>query len=445
MMKFSKQLGAAILSGCMLVSATGIPVFAADSEDPAEPVVMTAEIQLKGTSAEAKGSNVTVAGTTVTISASGNYAISGTLDDGQIVVNVPDLTADPGTVKLFLNGVSVTGVKEAPLYIVNAEKTSLNLGDGTENFFYDGGKFTETEAVIFAKDDITVKSGGELGTGKLRVEAKNDNYGIHCNNDFKMTGGNLKVKTESTDGIRGKTSVEIKGGNLDVNAGGDGIKSTKGEVLISDGTMRIKASNDAVQGETKLEISGGSLVANGDRSLTNAAGTVNITGGKILATATDNQIPKLTSTQPVLTFQLSEQIVKDNPIRLLSGSDVVFEENPDKKMNFVMVSSPDLKSGSTYEVQIGDAGKAEAVLSADQMLTDIGTVTVNPKLAVNYDIDGNGTASVADAVLLARMVASDKTVVVDHDVVERADLDGDGTVAVPDLTQIIKFLAGRFT
>ena len=279
-MKQAKKFTAALLCGTVLLAAIPVPaVTAADDPAAAEPAVMDCVVTMDGTTATATNDKVKIEGGKITISASGSYEFTGKLDDGQIYVNIADEAADPGTVKLFLNNATITGKSDAAILIENAENTSINILDGTENFISDGATYPEkVTAAIYAKDDLTIKSGGENGDGKLRIEAMTQDA-VHCNNDLKITGGTLKVKTEQGDGLRGKTSVEIKGGKVDVNADGDGIKSTKGKVEISGGKIEIKAGNDAVQGETSVLISGGDLKANGDRGLTNTAGKVTITGG----------------------------------------------------------------------------------------------------------------------------------------------------------------------
>ena len=410
-------------------------VFAVTDSNGTE-IDMTAVITLNGTTAEATGDHVTVEGNKITISASGQYEISGTLEDGQIIVNVPDETADPGTVKLYFNGVDITGVSDAALLVENAENTSINLVEGTENFLYDGLTYTETTAVVYAKDDITIK-----GEGKLRIEAAYQ-QGLHCNNDVKITGGTIKVKTEAADAIRGKTSVEVKGGNIDINSGGDGIKSTKGDVTISGGSIEIKASNDAVQGETSLKITGGTLKANGDRSLTYAAGSVIITGGTILATATDNQIAAIDTTQNAVMFQTAAQQVKDQIIAVRNGDSTVFEMIPDKKFDYVMISSPELSAETEYMLSIG--GKDCAAFRLSDALTVLEPVTVPADtITVNYDVDCNGFEDVRDAVCLARIITEDTTLEINDEVLSRSDVNCDGYFNLRDLTLLLQFLAGN--
>ena len=266
------------------------------NDNPQEkPAVDAVKIHLKNTSIEVEGENATVEGAKVTITHSGEYYVDGTLDDGQIIVNIADETADPETVKIFLNGANITG-KSAPAILVNnAKNTSINIIDGTENIISDGdtvyaGDFAKA-AVIEAKDDITIK-GGEKGDGVLNITA-NIQDAVSCNNDIKINGGDINITTLNTenknDGIKAKKSITVKDGSLKVEAEGDGIKSSKDAVAFEGGKTKIKAGNDAVQAETTIDISGGILIAGGDRGLTAVTG-INITGGTVIATATDKQV-----------------------------------------------------------------------------------------------------------------------------------------------------------
>ncbi len=468
-MKNIKKIGAVMLSTGILLSA--MPLLPVCAEDAATAEAMTAKITLSETSATATGSNVKIEGTKITISASGSYEFTGKLNDGQIVVNVEDTTLDKETVKLFFNNVDITGLTAAPVYVVNAKNTSINLMDGTVNTLTDGEKYgTDTTAVIYAKDDITIKSGGTEGTGKLKIVA-NYQQGIHCSNDLKITGGDIDVKAELADGVRGKESVEIKGGKLDVNAGGDGVKSTKGYVLISGGDTEIKAGNDAVQGEANvtdsktnevhkgISITGGSLKANGDRALTNAAGEAEITGGVVFATATkdtvkegqteqkDNTIKVSASAQPILMFNTTEQQVKDQRVELKNaGADtVVFSKNPNKKYDYVLISSPELKAGSKYDLYIGGVKTEPAEIAIGEGITTVKDIVSKVEVVVPeidpLDINADGFVDVSDAVMLARFLAEDKTVKLVDGAINRVDTNGDGKNNGDDVITILRHIA----
>ena len=374
--------------------------------EPTDPVSTETYIHLKNTSITVEGDYAEVNGTTVTITHSGSFYIDGTLDDGQIVVAVPDETADPETVKIFLNGVNITGKSAPAILVSNAENTSINLADGTENTVSDGDTAYSGDylgaAVIEAKDDLTIK-GGDLGTGSLIVTA-NTQDGIVCNNDLKINGGILTVNTlnstDKTNGINGKTSLTIKDGTVTVDAEGDGIKSGKGNVAITGGTINVKAGNDAVQSETTIDISGGTLIAGGDRGLTGGTVTegtaINITGGTVIATATDNQASSISSA--------NQAAILLNCIDCAENTDLMWKKANaitvgsvnvtkwEKKYKYALISDASIKAGQTYTLTNASTG---ATVTHSNDSADSFTVTNSITTFENVNPAGkNGSTTV---------------------------------------------------
>jgi len=72
----------------------------------------------------------------VMICQGGKYRISGTLEEGQICVD----TADGEKVVLCLAGVQISNSAEAAVYIKNAEETTIQLEEGTENILQSGSE-----------------------------------------------------------------------------------------------------------------------------------------------------------------------------------------------------------------------------------------------------------------------------------------------------------------
>jgi hypothetical protein len=178
----------------------------------------------------------------------GSYSVSGTMDDGQLVVD----TQDKGTVRIILNGASIASSTSAPIYVKGADKTVIILADGTENYLRGGDSYVfedpesnEPNGAIFSEDDLTI-----TGSGSLTVEA-NYNHGIVSRDDLKITGGTVTV-TAAGDGIRGKDSTTVKGGSITVSAGADGLKSTnaddpdRGFVTIEGGILEVSAGLDGI-------------------------------------------------------------------------------------------------------------------------------------------------------------------------------------------------------
>jgi len=230
-------------------------------------------ISLEGDAIIFEGSGATVIGTVVTITSAGTYSISGSLNDGQIIVD----TQDAESVVLVLNGMDITSAASAPLYIRNAEKTVISLADGTENYVTDGAAYIfenaeidEPNAAVFSKDDLTIN-----GDGSLIVTA-NYNNGIAGKDDLKITGGNITVNAVN-DGIKGWDSIAVKAGTITVNAGGDGMQSNnaedteKGYIAIEGGTFNITAGLDGIQAETGVSIN------DGDFTINSGGGSINTT------------------------------------------------------------------------------------------------------------------------------------------------------------------------
>ncbi|MGB4093414.1 MAG: carbohydrate-binding domain-containing protein [Ruminococcus flavefaciens] len=385
------KLPESVMEGSTSTTTTSAPVTTtavsttSTSTDPAADITY---IHLKGSSITVDGDNATVSGTTVTISHSGTYMIDGTLDGGQINVNIPDETVDAETVKLFLNGVNITGKSAPAILITNAENTSINLVDGSANTISDGDTAYAGDylgaAVIEAKDDLTIK-GGDKGTGTLTVTA-NTQDGIVCNNDIKLTGGIINVTTlnatDKTDAVKGKKSVTVKGGTVTVDAEGDGIKSSQGAVAVEGGNISIKAGNDAVQAETTIDISGGTLIAGGDRGLT-AVTAVNITGGNVYATATDNQVDEklLTgTTQTTVLLNCKDDATnekdgtwkKANAIVPINTTDVEFT----KKFKYVLVSTSSINGAKSCEFINASTSTPVTHTDGSQTQFQLGLVTV---------------------------------------------------------------------
>ncbi|MBD5145250.1 MAG: carbohydrate-binding domain-containing protein [Ruminococcus sp.] len=217
-------------------------------------------IQLNGASAAASSDSVQISGSRITITEEATYIISGSLDDGMIIVNAPDTAK----LQIVLKGVNINCESSAPLYILEADKVFVTLADGTENTLSNGGTFTaidenKIDAAIFSKQDLTIN-----GTGALTVTSP-EGHGIVSKDDLVITGGSLTVNS-SSHGLDANDSIRLTGDtSLTVNAGKDGLHaennndSSKGFVYISDGSVKIEAEGDGISAGAYMQIEGGKL------------------------------------------------------------------------------------------------------------------------------------------------------------------------------------------
>ena len=217
-------------------------------------------IQLNGSTATATSDSVRISGTTITITEEAVYRISGTLDDGMMIVNAPDTAK----LQLVFDGVSIHSETSAPLYILEADKVFVTLADGTENTLSNGGTFiaiddNNIDSVIFSKQDLTLN-----GSGSLTVTSP-AGHGIVSNDDLVITGGTYTI-TSASHGLKANDSVRITGETaVTIDAGKDGIHAENsddaslGFVYISNGTMNIEAESDGISAGAYMQIEDGTF------------------------------------------------------------------------------------------------------------------------------------------------------------------------------------------
>ncbi|MBF9128796.1 carbohydrate-binding domain-containing protein, partial [Plantactinospora sp. S1510] len=295
-MKQTTLSGAIPVALAAILLTTGSPADAHSTELPhrrapvAQNVAAIVPITLTGASATSSSSDVTIVGGAITITAPGEYEITGTLNDGYLKVDTPD----PGVVRLILDNASLTNSTNSPLQVADAEAVVVELADGTSNRLSDATRYVypdpdtdEPNAALFSKVDLTI-----TGNGSLAVRG-NANDGIASKDDLVIESGTIVVDAVD-DGIRGKDALRVNGGNITVTAGGDGLKSDdteapKGAVSITNGTVRVSAGDDAIHGENTLDISAGTVTVTNSREALEAL-RVTISGGTVDVTASDDAI-----------------------------------------------------------------------------------------------------------------------------------------------------------
>ena len=166
------------LSGCGAQDVTAQTDPAAGTDAPGEsPSAGTdaasassafSDRDLAGSYDEAEAVAITLEGGQIVIGAEGVYVVSGTLDDGQIIVNA----GETDKVQIVLKGADITCGSSAAIYALEADKVFVTLAEGTENRLANGGEYiaiddNNIDAVIFAKTDLTLN-----GSGSLSIDAR---------------------------------------------------------------------------------------------------------------------------------------------------------------------------------------------------------------------------------------------------------------------------------
>lgn len=266
---FSLSLMILMLSSCAgeVNSSSGEPVFS--SESSSGEATTSVSIGSSETSSEEivynyidvnEPKEIILSSDSIRINAAGDYDISGTLLEGQIIVNV----GDDEDVTLNLYGISITSSITSPLYIENANSVDISAKSGTENFIFDERNERVSDeddgipAAIYAQCDLTLK-----GSGALTVEGKFNN-GIATKDDLEIKNETLNVIAVN-NAIKGNDSLTIDSGIVTaISTKGDALKTEnsdvsskgnqRGTIAINGGVLNLYAACDAIDASYNVEI-----------------------------------------------------------------------------------------------------------------------------------------------------------------------------------------------
>lgn len=277
---------------------------------------------LNGNSIITRVAGVNVSGNKATIVASGTYKITGSLTDGQIIVN----TEDNETVWIILDGVNITCLTGPPVFVSKAGKVIVFIADSTDNSLTDGTSYTELvdgepNAALFSKADMTI-----YGNGSLTI---NGNYknGISCKDGLIITSGTIKV-IAADDGIRGKDYLIVHDGNITVNSGGDGLKADNtdntslGYISIERGTINVTSGGDALAAQSNIIINDGYFdITSGGGSSRSASASLSAKGIKGLASVLING--------GLIRVSSADDALHSNSNITISGGDLTLSSSDD--------------------------------------------------------------------------------------------------------------------
>ena len=240
------------------------------------------KITLNKTTATVSGSGAKADGSTITITEEGVYIVSGTLEDGQIIVDA----SDSDKVQIVLDGVHINCETNAAIYVREADKVFITLAENSSNTLGGGNEYTQiddntVDGVIFSKSDLVCN-----GTGSLTIEA-DYKHGIVSKDDLVITGGTYKI-TAADNGITAKDQLKILDGSFDIDVANSAVKAKNadnaelGNIYIAGGIFTIEAEQDGFHATGSIVVDDGTITVNsGDDGFHADLDTV-IHGGTIL-------------------------------------------------------------------------------------------------------------------------------------------------------------------
>ena len=220
------------------------------------------KITLNKTTATVSGSGAKADGSTITITEEGVYVVSGTLEDGQIIVDA----SDSDKVQIVLDGVHINCETNAAIYVREADKVFITLAENSSNTLGGGNEYTQiddntVDGVIFSKSDLVCN-----GTGSLTIEA-DYKHGIVSKDDLVITGGTYKIAT-ADNGITAKDQIKILDGSFDIDAANSAVKAKNtddtelGNIYIAGGIFTIEAEQDGFHATGSIVVDDGTITVN---------------------------------------------------------------------------------------------------------------------------------------------------------------------------------------
>jgi len=343
----------------------------------------------EGTAKDKHSKTEADAHTVVNITKPGTYRISGKLSKGQISIDLgKDAKRDPNAVvTLILDGVDITNTVAPAVIFYNvfecntdwvaydegevpeytAEKDVNTTGAGANVIIADGSVNSVNGSYVarIYKDNTEAKKkhkydGAFYSKMSMNIDDQSDNSGV-----LNIVAANEGLDTEM--------HLTINGGKINISSQNDGINTNEDGVsvtTINGGSLHIVAGlgeeGDGVDSNGYLVINGGVVISTAkpmaDSGLDADLGSY-INGGYVVATGSTMDWAESDSDQVTMNLQFASQ--QDNTEAIIitdTNNNVVFAYDPDKDETTgvnnrgyqgAVISSPDLKMGSTYYVYIG--------------------------------------------------------------------------------------------
>lgn len=373
------------------------------------------KITFSDTDVQSDAASVTADGTTATITDEGSYLLSGSCEDGMVVVDTD------AKVQLILDGLDLCKDTSAALYVRSADKVFVTLADGSNNSLSSTGEYAaiddnNIDGTIFSKDDITLN-----GSGSLSISSESG-HGIVGKDDLKVTGGTYNIST-AKHGISSNNSIRISDGSFTTTTvkdslhtagyltvlGGDfsltsdddalhadgtlniaggtiaigkSLEGIEGDIVnISDGDITLSSDDDGINAGSSLNISGGSIqlaiggdgldsngslnISGGEIYINGPAGSGDgmldytgpavISGGTLLAAGSMGMVQNFSedSTQCSILLSTDSQTAGTAVTLTDNAGNELISWTPAANYNGVLISCPDLAVGETYTVQSG--------------------------------------------------------------------------------------------
>lgn len=296
---------------------------------------------------------------------------------------------------------------------VNGTKKAVEGFGGGKGGKMPGGPTAPAAPSVETESKKAIKAGSDIGIagGTFNIDSADDS--IHSNNNAVIENGNFTI-TSGDDGIHADATLAIKGGKINITKSFEGIEAAI--ITVSEGDIHVTASDDGLNaggradgssvngrqgqnkfegsGDNKLIINGGYIVINAASDGLDANGSINMTGGTVIASGANGgignggidydttfemtggflvasggaQAPSDSSSQYSIQMTYPQMQAAGILTSLQdSNGKAIATFAPVREYQTIVISSPELKKGGSYTLYSGGSSTGKA---ADGLYTD---------------------------------------------------------------------------
>jgi hypothetical protein len=352
----------------------------------------------------------TAAGTENTLANGGSFTADGDTNVDGAVFAKDDITFN-GSGSLTIDspaGHGIVGKDDVKIaggtLTINAANHGVQANDSVRVAEADITINAQTKDGIHVSDDADEEEGTVsdsffyMSDGTLNISAGDD--GIHADAEALIEGGTINI-AESYEGLEA-LSIKVSGGDIKAVASDDGFNAaggnaqsgsqtfgegdwggsgggfsdggTNGSIEISGGNIYVQAGGDGIDSNGSIAISGGYTVVcgptQGDTSVLDYNGEGTITGGTFIGTGGAGMAANFSSTsQGLIAVSVGNQSA-GSTVSLKDGSgNVIAEITPELGYAVVYISTEDMTQGGTYQLTAGTY--SESITLSDLMYSTL--------------------------------------------------------------------------
>lgn len=240
-----------------------------------------------------------------------------------------------------------------------------------------------TFTVDSADDSLHSNVSMTINGGAFEIASGDD--AIHAEETLAITNGTINI-TESYEGLEA-LDIKVSGGDINLVASDDGLNAaggtdssgatggrdgmfgggmmgggmssnSNGSIVISGGKLYINASGDGIDANGYLEITGGFTTVcgptQGDTATLDYDTSATITGGTFIGTGASGMAQTFSdSKQGVIAVSVGNQSANTEIVLKDSKGNTIVSYSPELSFGVVIISTPEMVSGETYEISIG--------------------------------------------------------------------------------------------